>query len=466
MAIAWSFRDVTIQLSCLVLTCLVVSCHTVRYQPTWESLDTRPLPDWYDEAKFGIFIHWGVFSVPSYVSEWFWWDWQGAREKKAVHFMQENYPPGFTYADFASQFKAEFFNATQWAQLFHEAGARYIVFVSKHVEGFTNWPSKYSWNWNSLDVGPKRDLVGELASAIRNNTDIRFGLYHCLYEWFNPLFLQDKANNFTTQNFVNAKTMPELYELVNTYRPDIIWSDGPTEADDLYWKSKDFIAWLYNDSPVRDTVVINDRWGLGDACYHGGFYTCTDRYNPGYLVEHKWENAMSVDRKSWGYRRDTNINDVLTIEQLITQLITTVSTNGNLLMNVGPGSDGVIKPIYQERLLQVGSWLKVNGEAIYGSRPWTYQNDTITEGVWYTQNNKTQPAVIYAHLLFWPRTNLTLGAPVPSVKTTVTLIGYAGSAFQWSTHTTPGLQIVVPNIHMSDMPCQWAWVLKLTDILN
>ncbi|BFZ03722.1 hypothetical protein BsWGS_06761 [Bradybaena similaris] len=450
----------------LVLTSLFVPGLAVRYQPTWDSLDARPLPDWYDEAKFGIFIHWGVFSVPSYMSEWLWWEWQGVHDKKAVHFMQANYPPDFTYADFASQFTAEFFNATEWAQLFQKAGAKYIVFVSKHHEGFTNWPSKYSWNWNSNDVGPKRDLVGELANAIRNNTDIHFGVYHSMFEWFNPLYLQDQANNFTTQDFVNTKTMPELYELVNTYKPDVVWSDGAVKAPDQYWKAKELIAWLYNDSPVKDNVVINDRWGTGDSCHHGGFYTCKDRYNPGYLVPHKWENAMTIDSRSWGYRRNADIREILTIEQLLSQLITTVSTNGNLLMNVGPTSDGTISPIYQERLLQIGAWLEVNGEAIYRSRPWTYQNDTVAEGVWYTQNNRTQPAVIYASLLSWPRTNLTLAAPVPSANTTVTLVGYKGPAFQWLPHPTQGLQVVVPNIHLDDMPCQWAWVLKLTNILN
>lgn len=123
--------------------------------------------------------------------------------------------------------------------------------------------------------------TGELAKAIRTNTRIRFGLYHSMYEWYNPLYLADKRNNFTTDTFVTQKIMPELHELVETYRPEVVWSDGDWEASDSYWKSKEFLAWLYNESPVRDTVVVNDRWGSNMPCHHGGFYTCTDRFNPG-----------------------------------------------------------------------------------------------------------------------------------------------------------------------------------------
>jgi len=223
--------------------------------------------------------------------------------------MKQRYPPNFTYQDFARDFTAEFFNASEWAELFKASGAKYVVLTSKHHEGYTLWPSKYSFSWNSMDVGPQKDLVGnkdiyltirfrikynnslnmysffykigELAKAIRNKTDIKFGLYHSMYEWYNPLYITDKQNNFTTDRFVTHKIIPELYELVETYKPEIIWSDGDWEASDSYWKSKEFLAWLYNKSPVKDTVVVNDRWGSNIPCHHGDFFTCTDRFNPG-----------------------------------------------------------------------------------------------------------------------------------------------------------------------------------------
>lgn len=258
-----------------------IKIHETQYEPTWPSLDSRPLPKWYDEAKLGIFLHWGVYSVPSFGSEWFWWNWK-TNSKAFVDFMTQNYPPNFTYQDFAQSFTAEFFDAERWANLFESSGAKYIVLTSKHHEGFALWPSKYSYSWNSVDVGPHMDLVGELANAVRNKTTLKFGLYHSLFEWFHPLYLKDKENGFKTRLFPTRKSIPEMKELITNYKPDILWSDGDADGTDEYWQSKEFLAWLYNDSPVRDTIVVNDRWGVNNIlCHHGDFYTCSDRYNPG-----------------------------------------------------------------------------------------------------------------------------------------------------------------------------------------
>lgn len=110
---------------------------------------------------------------------------------------------------------------------------------------------------------------------------MKFGLYHSLYEWFNPLYLADKRSNFSKDDFVHQKILPEMTELIEEYQPDVLWSDGDWETTDDYWQSKQFLAWLYNESPVKETIVVNDRWGTGIPCKHGDFYTCTDRFNPG-----------------------------------------------------------------------------------------------------------------------------------------------------------------------------------------
>ncbi|XP_028676297.1 plasma alpha-L-fucosidase [Erpetoichthys calabaricus] len=445
----------------LTVVCLLSATErcSAQYKPTWESIDSRPLPDWFDQAKFGIFIHWGVYSVPSFGSEWFWWRWQKEKWQAYVNFMKANYPPNFRYEDFGPQFTAEFFNGKQWADVLSASGAKYVVLTSKHHEGFTLWGSKYSWNWNAMDVGPKRDLVAELADAVRNRTDLRFGLYHSLFEWFNPLYLEDAANAFKTQNFPITKTLPELYEIVTRYQPDVLWSDGGGNAPDTYWNSTGFLAWLYNESPVRDSVVTNDRWGNGCICKHGGYFTCRDRYNPGYLLPHKWENCMTIDQKSWGYRRDAVLADYLSIEQLVKTLVETVSCGGNMLMNIGPTHDGRIAPIFEERLRQMGSWLKVNGEAIYNTTSWRAQNDTITSGVWYT--TKKQEDAIYALFLQWPDSEqLELGMPaVTPGKTVITLLGYPYE-LKWMS-TQKGVTVTLPHFSYGQMPCLWGWTLKL-----
>ncbi|CAL1529225.1 unnamed protein product [Lymnaea stagnalis] len=437
-----------------------------RYDPNWNSLDARPLPAWYDEGKIGIFIHWGVFSVPAFGSEWFWWQWQGDKVPAYVQYMQQNYRPDFTYADFAPMFHAEFYDPGQWADIFQSSGANYVVLVSKHHEGFTNWPSKYSWNWNAGDVGPKRDLVGDLADAIRSKTNLKFGVYHSMFEWFHPLFLQDQANDYSTQDFVRTKTMPELYELVNKYKPDLVWSDGEWMAPDVYWNSTEFIAWLYNDSPVKDTVVVNDRWGNNTRCAHGGFWDCSDHYTPGKLVPHKWENCMTIDKYSWGYRANARLSDIHTIEELLQQLVTTVSLGGNLLINVGPTSYGEIGPIYEERLRQLGTWLKVNGEAIYKTKVWTYQNDSIATNVWYTSSSNGTDVTVYALLLGWPvNSTITLGNPIAAANTVVSLVGYQGQ-LSYKPVSGGGITVTIPPIAPNEMPCEWAWALRLEGLQN
>ncbi|KAL0279910.1 UNVERIFIED_CONTAM: hypothetical protein PYX00_001366 [Menopon gallinae] len=375
--------------------------------------------------------------------------------------MKRNYPPNFTYQDFARDFTAEFFEPEKWADLFAESGARYVVLTSKHHEGYTLWPSKNSFSWNAKDMGPKRDLVGGLATAVRTrHPHLKFGLYHSLYEWFNPLYLQDKANNFNTCDFVRMKAMPELYDLVLNYEPEVLWSDGDWEAPDSYWESKPFLAWLYNDSPVRGTVVTNDRWGKDTLCKHGDFYTCADRYSPGVLQSHKWENCLTIDRRSWGFRRNAPLSDYMTIEELIEELVKTVSCGGNMLMNVGPTKDGIITPIYEERLRQMGKWLRTNGEAIYGSRPWTCQNDTLTQRVWYTKNGKS----IYASVLFWPDDDyLMLGCPRLPATSNVYLLGYNAETLPWEI-VDGNLRIKLPKLNRVES--EWAYVFKISNVLN
>ncbi|XP_062042846.1 plasma alpha-L-fucosidase [Lepus europaeus] len=435
-----------------------------RFDPTWESLDARPLPAWFDQAKFGIFIHWGVFSVPSFGSEWFWWYWQKEKRPMFVNFMKDNYPPDFKYEDFGPQFTAKFFNANQWADLLQASGAKYVVLTSKHHEGFTLWGSKYSWNWNAVDEGPKRDIVRELEVAIRNRTDLRFGLYYSLFEWFHPLFLEDQSSSFHKQQFPVSKMLPEISELVNKYRPEVLWSDGDGGAPDSYWNSTGFLAWLYNDSPVRDTVVTNDRWGAGSICKHGGYYTCSDRYNPGHLLPHKWENCMTIDKFSWGYRRNARISDYLTIEELVKQLVETVSCGGNLLMNIGPTLDGTISAIFEERLRQMGAWLKVNGEAIYDSHTWRSQNDTITPDVWYT--SKPKENLVYAIFLEWPTSGLLiLGQPNATLGATkIKLLGH-GQPLNWISSEQKGITVELPQLTVHQMPCKWGWTLALTNVI-
>jgi alpha-L-fucosidase len=435
------------------------------YTPDWKSLDSRPLPSWYDESKFGIFVSWGLYSVPGYgctggglSGEWYWWVLDGDKKACLVDWHQQYYGKNFKYEDFAPLWKASMFNPDEWAKLFSDSGAKYVVFISKHHDGFTNWRSPESWNWNSVDAGPGQDNVALVTNAVRK-AGLRMGLYHSLFEWFNPLYLADRASGGNTTVYVNTTLWPQLKDIVNTYKPDIVWSDGDWEMPDTYWKSKEFLAWLYNDSPVKDTVVSNDRWGAGDTCKHGGFWACLDRHNPGKLMPHKWENVLTIDSQSWGYRKNAGLEDMLTIEELLYQLVSTVSCGGNMLLNVGPTSEGFIIPVFTERLLQIGAWLKVNGDSIYATIPWRSQNDTAAD-VWYTSKGST----VYAILLSWPKNNnLVLTQPKPNQNTGVDFLGYGPLKF--TNNSYGSLTIALPSVPISLLPNPYAWAFALTNVM-
>ncbi|CAB9528560.1 Tissue alpha-L-fucosidase [Seminavis robusta] len=461
------------------------------FEATWESLDSRPLPNWYDEAKFGIFIHWGVFSVPSYKGEWFWQKWgrngdapstnQATEEIKA--FVNKTELPQFAYADYAHRFDATLYDPEHWAGVFAQSGAQYVVLTSKHHEGFCNWDSRQavptSWNWNSVEVGPKRDLVGELAHSVKktmsNQTQkpLRFGLYHSLYEWFNPLYEHDKANKFQSQTFVKLKTMPELYDIVEKYQPEVIWSDGDWDAHSDYWDSKQFLAWYATNSTVAKTGVWNDRWGKDAMCHHGSFLTCQDRYLPDKINHHKWENALTITSQSWGYDRSLTLKSYYTAEYLIHALIQTVAYNGNMLLNVGPRADGTLDPIFEERLTEIGSWLSVNGDAIYGSRPWNHTQHEPASKVFYTVSQQNK--VLYALFTEWPEdSKLQLKSPVPTESTKVHMLGLPSARkesidLRWSHRgeaSKAGMTIQLPALTPRNIPCQYAWILALTGIGN
>lgn len=361
-----------------------------EYFARWDHLDSRPSPVWYDQAKVGVLLYWGVFSVPSFGSEWLWYHWKGRQNSLFSDFMRRHYRPNVTYQEFAARFTCEFYSPERWADLLIRSGVRYAVFTAKHFEGYTLWPSKRSWNWNSVDVGPKRDLLGEFANTLKA-TNIRLGVYYSLYEWFNPLFLDDRETNFKTNDFVTFKIIPELYDLVRKYEPEVIWADGDWEAPDSYWQSTQFLAWLYTNSSVRETVVANDRWGKGLWCKHGDFRNCKDGHNPKVLQKHKFENVMTLDKPSWGYRRNAQLKDFVTDHELVVALVETISCGGNLLITLGPTHDGRIPMAFEERLTTLGKWLAMHGEAVYGSKPWAAQNDSASNDVWYTSSDFPPP---------------------------------------------------------------------------
>jgi alpha-L-fucosidase len=423
------------------------------YEATWESIDRRPVPDWFTHAKFGIFIHWGPYSVPAWgkrgtYAEWYWHELI-KKDEDTRRFHYETYGEDFKYQDFAAQFRAELFDPAQWAALFADAGARYIVLTSKHHDGFCLWPSAQSWNWNSVDIGPHRDLCGDLGAAVKAQ-GIRMGYYYSLYEWFHPHFVNDLPR------YVDEHMLPQLKDLAQRYEPALVWTDGEWDIPSDQWRSVEYLAWLFNDSPVRDEVVVNDRWGKECRSVHGGIYT-TEYGEVGFGAElaagKPWEECRGIGA-SFGFNRNENVDDYLSAEALVHLLVDTVAKGGNLLLNIGPTADGRIPVIQEERLRQLGAWLKVNGEAIYDSQFW--KPDAESETVRYT----TRDGNVYTMSLEWPGDTLTLTAPKLRDNATVTLLG-SDQPLEWKSNEK-GVTIDTRSVNPIALDTRHAYTFRLT----
>ncbi len=453
-----------------------------EYKPSWESLDRRPIPEWFQDAKFGIFIHWGIYSVPAWrkvtegryasYAEWYYARVMFDKKNGGEEFHKKNYGEDFEYRDFAPLFRAELFDPDEWAVLFARSGAKYVVLTSKHHDGYCLWPTKspYKKGWNSMDVGPKRDLVGDLTRAIRAK-GLRMGLYYSIIEWesnwtkrtesgyFIPKCLVEKYG-IPEEEYIDSHLLLQLKELVLNYQPAVLFGDaGEWDRTAEEWKMLDFLAWLYNDAPNRNEVVVNDRFGRDMPGKHGDYFSSEYQDAEGVGISHPWEESRGIGG-SYGFNRDENIDDYNTSEELVHELIGIVSRGGNLLLNVGPTADGRIPVIMQQRLVDIGRWLKVNGEAIYETRPWQKAevNRMEDNSVFFTKK-RNDLFVIWTH---WPLEKFKIIGIRRTENTQVRLLGF-DKVIKWESEED-GMRIHPPPLNPATNPCEYAWVFKISDI--
>lgn len=406
----------------------------VAFAPTLESLGSHKVPEWYDDAKFGIFVHWGLFSVPAFApslgtigevfanhydmavaqtpyAEWY----ENAikvPESDSAKFHAREYG-GAPYDDFRAPFLAglEQWDARAWARQFAAAGAKYVVLVTKHCDGYSLWPTAVA-HPNKRAWHTERDIVGELAEAVRAE-GMRFGIYYCGgMDWsFNPEPLRTLGEflGSTPGGAYPAYAEAQVKELVERYRPDVLWNDvswpGPVGA------MMRVMAHYYNMVPEG---VLNDRWApsswatrlmrfkfarrffdrkvkplLRDRAAKGivppkppHFDFQTPEYTSFPDIQTgKWETTRGMSH-SFGYNRCDKDADYLSVTRIVHDFIDAVSKNGNLLLNVGPrGEDARIPPEQIARLEGFGAWMKTNGEAVHGTRPWSRAESTTGEGL-------------------------------------------------------------------------------------
>lgn len=456
----------------LSLVCMLAAAQQL-YEPTTESLRRHKAPAWFEDAKFGIFIHWGPYAVPAF-HEWYVEfispkanfgfllggppyladrgslpeeTFLACTRREAVEYHRKRWGKDFAYDDFIPMFRAERFDPEAWADLFREAGARYVVFTAKHGDEFAMWPSRHTRR-NAAEMGPRRDLAGELLGAVRRR-GLKMGFYHnTTYTFWDPRY---PGRDWV--QYMNAS----IKELVDRYQPDILWGDvlegpvrdrngKPLTAD--YWGSKEVLAYFYNRSPDPAQVCANDRWGLDTDGKSLGDFRTPERRNLDRISLEKWELCDSLDPFSWGYREQTPPGMYLSANQVVDYLVDVVSKNGNLLLNIGPRADGTIPDVMVQCLRRVGQWLQINGEAIYGARPW----HTFRDGdVRFTQKERS----LYAIALEWPEEELYLSSLAGYRISAVELLGSPEPVI-WK-QDSGGLRIQPPR----SRPCRYAYTFKI-----
>ncbi|WP_018382077.1 alpha-L-fucosidase [Wenjunlia vitaminophila] len=403
------------------------------YQPTDASLSQHQAPYWFHGAKFGIFIHWGVYSVPAWApvgkqyAEWY-WDQMQNPNNPAHAYHAEKYGTDFAYDDFIPMFTAQRFNPRSWVELFRDAGAQYHVLTSKHHEGFALWDTKVS-DRNSVKMGPRRDLVKELFDASRAYTpELHRGLYFSMPEWFNPdnpWMGHAPRNPYTLEpvpytgytagkDYVKDVQAAQMLELIHRYDTQIMWCDIGGVND-----SYNVFAEYFNhgkNRPKPYEVTVNNRGGIPIHDFTTPEYTTYDN-----TVVAKWESSRGLDPYSYGYNQATPDDMYMTAEAIVHSLVDIVSKNGNFLLDIGPRADGTIPEVMQTRLRETGEWLAVNGEAIYDTTYWARMAQ-LGEDLRFTVR---QNEAFYIHSLAAPGAKLTVEAPVPIRSgDKVTLLGY------------------------------------------
>ena len=370
------------------------------YSADWDSLSEHEVPEWYRRAKFGIFIHWGVYSVPAFGNEWYSRNMYIKDSSEYKHHI-ETYGAhkDFGYKDFIPMFKAEKFDASQWAELFKQAGAKYVIPVAEHHDGFQMYKSDIS-HWNAYEMGPRRDTLGEL-SAECNKRGIRNGASsHRIEHWFfmghGKEFDSDIKEPMQRGDFY-WPSMPEpdhqdLYsepaptkeylddwlvrccELADEYRPKIIYFDWWIQHSSAKEYLKKFAAYYYNRAlEWGEEVAINYKH---DAFMFGSAVVDIERGVFSDIKPYFWQTDTSVALNSWCYTENNRYREASSI---ICDLVDIVSKNGCLLLNIGPKADGTIPEEDADILREIGAWLKVNGEAIYDTKVWRTYGEGPTE---------------------------------------------------------------------------------------
>ena len=435
-------------------------------QPSWDSLRVNyQVPEWFRDAKFGIFMHWGLYAVPAHASEWYEKHMYGNAPITQWHTEKFGPPDKFGYKDFIPMFTAAKWDPDAWAALFKEAGAKFIIPTAEHHDGFALWDSAAN-KYNAKQMGPHRDLIGDLAKAVRKQ-GLKFGVSNHGIEHFtfiqptqgqtNDLYDPQWKDFYSVADRSDAacekfleRWVAQNIELIDQYQPDILWFDNGVNSRVFDAIKLKVAAYYYNRAAAWGKPV---SLSTKDHAYPAGSIMDFERSSraPKELTDYPWQVDEPVLYR-FGYTEGSPIADAAHVVRL---LVESTAKNGGLLLNISPKADGTIPDDQQKLLRQIGGWLKVNGPAIYGTRPWKMPNEGK---VWFTANGKT----LYAILSNWPGKEAVIPAlaknKIGGKVASVNLLGHSG-ALKYSQDET-GLHVTMPD----EKPCDYAFALEITGL--
>ncbi|MGA2233123.1 MAG: alpha-L-fucosidase [Tepidisphaeraceae bacterium] len=466
------------------------------FAPTWDSIEKNyKVPQWFNEAKFGIFMHWGLYTVPAYrgggASEWYETHLYAGGATLPWHTQTFGSLDVFGYKDFIPLFTAAKWDPDAWALLFKKAGAKYIIPTAQHHDNFSLWDSKVN-PYNAKAMGPKRDLIGDLATAVRKQ-GLKFGVSNHgveAYEFVKPnvqvtALLKDKQLDLWDPKWVDfydvanrgkpddikrflVNWVQRNEELINQYEPDMLWFDNGVDVRELDPLKLWVAAYYYNSAAKwgKEVSISTKKAAYapsGDNIHTIGSIIDFEKIgarSPAGIRTGSWQVDDPIG-SNWGYAEGMTVSSS---QAVIGRLIDVVSQNGNLLLNISPKSDGTIPDNQQQTLLGVGAWLDVNGEAIYGTHSWTQFQDAPPAGrnapnIRYTVKGDDLYAIYIGP---YPQsitlTALADGKTAGGAVASVTMLGSSGNlAF---TQDAAGLHITPP----AAAPCKYAYALKITGL--
>lgn len=457
-------------------------------------------PEWFKDAKFGLFYDWGLWSVPGYDEQSFnraaYPDtYLGFMYGKLKDYHEKTWGKDFHRDDFIGQFNATNFDANALARQAKGWGVRYVVPFLKHMDGYCLWDNSFTHR-DVVDMNPHRDLTREMFTAFRKE-GLRTGFYYCLEEFEYPMVRRDSivlrtsgasnvpelanaeefqkyqafesglhnrmlSGKVPVRNYVDEYVVPSVKEFIDKYEPDMLWFDAEWFAPAESFRTPDLAAYFYNKNEGRKEVAVNDRFGKESRSKQGDYYT-SEFLEINQNLDHAWEECIPIGY-SYGYHWKDDDSMVRSAGDLIKLLVRIVARGGNLLLLVAPDGQGKL-PVYQTtRLDEMGKWLAQNGEAIYETRPHTVINDDTNAGqnVWYTQSKDGR--YTYGIFFEWPPTGyLMLRKAKPKWNSKAYLLGQK-EPVKWYDMGDKlwGMTIELPATmkEVAKRPGQHAWVIK------